>query len=212
MKTPTRRDFLAGLAGGGLAAASSVAGAQEKPAEPFTLSPPPRGYGAEADRLTQAMQRTFWDGRAAQYRAPVRSAESVDSDARHNNGYVVWPSLLGFFALVEGEKTMRGKYAAQMREVFTGLEGYFDPAGHAYNAWLHFPGNNDKYYDDNAWLVEALVEAYEATKDNRYRDRAVEVTERFLAGGWDDSGKPGGMRWGTDPKVSGTGDYNSTLR
>lgn len=145
----------------------------------------------------------------AQYRAPVRSADTVDSDMQHNNGYVVWPALLGFFALVEGEKTQHGQYTAQMREVFTGLEAYFDPAGHAYNAWLQFPGNNDKYYDDNAWFVMALVEAYEATKEKRYRDRAVEVTERFLSGGWDSSGKPGGQKWGTDPKVGGTGDVNA---
>jgi uncharacterized protein YyaL (SSP411 family) len=206
-----RREFFAGVAG--LAAVGLPmplhADAQNQGVGPLTPPPPPKGYGAEAARLTDAMQRTFWNARTAQYRAPVRSAETVDSDAAHNNGYVIWPGLLGFMALVEAEKTFPGRYAAQIQEVFKGLESYFDPKGHAYNAWLNFPGNHDKYYDDNAWLAAGLVEAYTATRDTAFRDRAVEITERFLTRGWDRTGKPGGEAWGTDPTKAGTGDYNA---
>ncbi|HZP84238.1 MAG TPA: glycoside hydrolase family 76 protein [Chthonomonadaceae bacterium] len=209
MRTPSRREFLAGLVGSGLAAWPLLAGAQNEVVTPVALSPPPQGYAAEAARLTGAMQRAFWNAQTAQYRAPVRSAETVDSEGAHNNGYVLWPCLLGFFALVEAEKTVPGRYAAPMRAVFNGLEAYFDPEEHAYNAWLRFPGNNDKYFDDNAWLVIALVEAFEATKLAAYRERAIAINERFLTRGWDASGRPGGQRWGTDPTKPGTDDHNA---
>lgn len=208
MPSIDRRQFLAGMAGYGLSGLPIGAAAQN-PTAALPILPPPIGYRAEAARLTAVMQRTFWNPRTAQYRAPVRSAETVDSEAEHNNGYVLWPCLMAFMALVEGEKAQPGHYAATMKEVYNGLEAYFDPKGHAYNAWLQFPGNNDKYYDDNAWLAAALVEAYEATKNKVYRDRAVELTDQFLRRGWDDSGNPGGELWGTDPTKDGTGNYNA---
>ncbi len=62
-----------------------------------------------------------------------------------------------------------------MRAVFDGLEAYDDPAASAYNAWRQFPGNNDKYFDDNGWMTVALTEAFEATRDTTYQDRAAAI-------------------------------------
>jgi hypothetical protein len=166
----------------------------------------PGGCRAEAQRLTDLLQQTFWDPVARQYRAPVRSAESVDSDPVHNNGYVLWPSVEALHALAEGASVMPRRYAPMIREVVAGLEQYFDPEKHAYNAWLTFPGNNDKYYDDNALMVIALAKAHRYTGERTYRDRAAEVMQGFLRGGWDASGEPGGMRWGTDPGNPATAD------
>ncbi|MCW3054900.1 MAG: hypothetical protein JWN14_4070 [Chthonomonadales bacterium] len=209
MTTSNRRQFITGLAGCSFASSSLSAFAQaQTPGTPI-LTPPPQGYGVEAERLTKVVQRTFWDKGHAQYRAPVRSAETVDSDRDHNNAYVLWPTLLGFYALVEGEKANPGQYRAQMRAVFDGMEAYFDPAASAYNAWRQFPGNNDKYFDDNAWLTAALAEAFEVTREVVYQERAVEIGRNFLPLGWDKSGNPGGQRWGTDPTKPGTGDRNA---
>jgi uncharacterized protein YyaL (SSP411 family) len=166
----------------------------------------PGGYRTEAQRLTDLFQQTFWDPVARQYQAPVRSAESVDSDPVHNNGYVLWPSVEALHALAEAAAMMPRRYAPVIREVVAGLEQYFDADKHAYNAWLTFPGNNDKYYDDNALMVIALAKAHRYTGERTYRDRAAEVMEGFLRGGWDDSGEPGGMRWGTDPGNPATAD------
>jgi hypothetical protein len=166
----------------------------------------PGGYAGEAERLTDLVQRTFWDPIARQYRAPVRSAESVDSDPVHNNGYVLWPSVEALHALAEGAAVLPRRYAPVIREVVAGLEQYFDPEKHAYNAWLMFPGNNDKYYDDNALMAIALTKAYRHTGERVYRDRAAEVMEGFLKGGWGAAGSPGGMRWGTDPGNPATAD------
>lgn len=204
----TRRACLTSFAATGLALATRpVSGslARHRAGAP-ELPQPPQGYRAEAQRLTAEMQRVFWNADTRQYRAPVRSAETVDSDPVHNNGYVVWPAIYALHALVAGEQAMPGQYAKAIQEVFAGLEAYYDRKGCAYNAWLTYPGNNDKYYDDNAWAVVALVDAFEATGNAAYRDRAAEIMERFLLGGWDAGGKPGGMRWGTDPTKANTSD------
>jgi uncharacterized protein YyaL (SSP411 family) len=93
--------------------------------------------------------------------------------------------------------------------VVAGLDGYYDLKASAYNAWLTYPGNNDKYYDDNSWAIVALVDCFEVTGVAAYRDRAAEIMERFILGGWDASGKPGGMRWGTDPTKANTSDKSA---
>ena len=160
---------------------------------------PPGGYAAEAQRLTDLLQATFWDGEVGQFRAPVRSAETVDSAPPRDNCYVLWPSIEMLHALVAGESRMPGRYRDAIAQVVAGLEQYYDPDAHAYCAWLMFPGNNDKYYDDNALVAIALAEASRVTGEPRYRKRAREVLSRFSRQGWDDSGSPGGMSWGTDP-------------
>ncbi|MCX7046821.1 MAG: hypothetical protein NTX50_15205 [Candidatus Sumerlaeota bacterium] len=199
-----RRFFLVSAGACALATHSRAGAADAAAPASLPLSAPPKGYyDAEAERLTDAFMALFWNSKSRMFRAPERGAETVDSDAAHNNGYVFWPSILGLHALVEGEKRRPGRYRARIAEVFDGLEQYFDPDAHAYNAWLHFPGNIDRYYDDNGWAAIAFVEAFEATQIARYRDRAAEMMEHYLRGGWD-SGAPGGMRWGTSPKVKGT--------
>lgn len=162
-------------------------------------------YLEAARRLTDTFQSTFWDPAARMYRAPQRSAETVDSDPQHNNGYVLWPSVEALHALVEANRSLPGRYRAALREVFGGLERYFDAERKAYNAWLNFPGNNDTYYDDNAIVVIALTKAFRVTRAKAYIDRAWDVMSRFCLSGWDD-GEPGGVRWGTDPTRAGTAD------
>ncbi len=196
----------AAVAGGG--AASFLA----KPATPLILLPPAGGYGAEAARITKATMDRFWDPNAAMFKAPVMSAEAVASDPQHNFGYVFWPSQIALHSLVEGAKTNPQKYAPLIWTVYSGLEKYFNTGLHAYTAWLYFPGNNDAYYDDNAWAVITLGEAYLATAATDpahaaiYRNRAIDIMANFVYAGWDDTGNPGGERWGTDPTKPGTGD------
>ncbi len=163
-------------------------------------------FAREADRLTDLLHRTFWDPVPAMYRAPVAGPETVASDAAHDRGYVLWPSIEMLHALVEGETARKGRYRAKIAEVYDGLEKYRNADAHAYNAWLDFPGNVDRYYDDNAILARALAKAYRATGERRYRDRARDIMDGFIRNGWDPTGKPGGMQWGVDPSKPGTGD------
>lgn len=201
----SRRAILAGSAGLCATAAGWAQPGGDTPPMP-PLPAPPGGYRAEAARLTGKMMVTFWDRRTRQFRAPVRSAESVDSDPAHNNGYTVWPCIVALQALADAERVRRGEYRDRIAEVFDGLEDYWDPDRHAYTAWLRFPGNDDAYYDDNAWMVIALCTAFEATHESRYLDRAADIQRVFMPTGRDGSGEPGGMRWGVSPRVRGTSD------
>ncbi len=153
--------------------------------------------------------RTFWDGSALLFRGPVASAETVPSDGLQDRGYVVWPVVVCFRALAEAERSEPGRWERALRATFLSMERYYDAEAGAYNAWLTFPGNNDKYFDDNGWAVLGLLAAFEATRDRRFLERATEVFDRFLIGGIDRSGKPGGVRWGTDPDKPGTSDRNA---
>src|SRR5207248_297258 len=80
-----------------------------------------------------------------------------------------------------------GSYADALQVYWTehkGIGGYDVLPG---------PKPADRYYDDNEWVVLALVEAYEATRDVKYRNRA-EATFRFVLSGEDDK-LGGGLYW-----------------
>lgn len=51
----------------------------------------------------------------------------------------------------------------------------------------------DRYYDDNAWIVLAMLEAHALARDAKYLDRA-KATMRFVLSGEDDQ-RDGGVYW-----------------
>lgn len=55
------------------------------------------------------------------------------------------------------------------------------------------PKASDRYYDDNAWLVLALAEVFEVTKDPKFLDRSA-ATFRFVMSGEDEK-LGGGLYW-----------------
>lgn len=61
-----------------------------------------------------------------------------------------------------------------------------------YNSHPDCFGAGEPYYDDNAWVVLALLDVYELKKTEKYLPRAKEVTE-YLYSGWSES--IGGIRW-----------------
>ena len=173
-------------------------------------------YADEGARLTDACMTTYWDASSRMYRAPVLSAETVPSDGGHDRGYVLWPSLIAIHTLIEGEAHSPGKYTKRIAEVYAGLEQYFSEDLQAYTAWMRFPENIDAYYDDNAWVVIILVEAHLACRKHdgagasKYLARAKAVMANYLVKGWDDTGHPGGMRWGYDPAKPNTSDRGTS--
>lgn len=149
-------------------------------------------FRSEASRITYLTTKTFFDWKANIWRPTVASTEAVGTQ-----GYTYWPSLVAWQAVIEAAKVNRSKWKAEVDRLYVVLDQYFDRGAHAYCAWKYFPGNDDHFYDDNGWAVIACMEAYEVTREARYRARAVDVLDGFLKGGWDGSGHPGGVRWGT---------------
>ena len=65
---------------------------------------------------------------------------------------------------------------------------------------LPAPKPVDRYYDDNAWMVMALVETYEATKDKKYIKWAEETMHFVMSG--EDKVLGGGIYWRESDKAS----------
>ena len=184
----------------------------------LNVDPPPAGYDRTAAAVTDATMHNFWNRTGGNiFSNALPSAETVTSDPAHNNGYVFWPTIIAFQALVEGERAHHGRYKGQIWTVYNeGWSQYWNPKWHCYMAWLMFPGNTDSYYDDNAWAIIALVEAYTATKTSdprhasTYLARAAEIMDNYEYSGWDNTGKPGGVKWGTDTTKPGTTDKTAS--
>jgi hypothetical protein len=154
------------------------------PAADVTPSSPGR-YGAEARQVMEYVQKTFWDPSAGVY---------VKAGGSHSPDYV-WRQAAAFSAVVGAARHEPRTYRPILKQFFHGLNSYWD-ARAPIPAFEPAPtkGNgNDKYYDDNEWLVITFVEAYQLTGERAYLDRARE-TARFVASGWDDQ-LGGGIWW-----------------
>ncbi len=152
--------------------------------------PSPKSFDQEAERLTKATVERYFDNKSVIWKAPEQTSEMVGMQ-----GYTFWPSLLGWQMTIEAARINPKGWKAQMGKVYDALEQYYDKGAKAYCAWVYFPGNDDKFYDDNAWASVACMEAYEITSDKRYLNRAKEVFDNFVKAGWD--AEKGGVHWGT---------------
>ena len=106
----------------------------------------------------------------------------------------MWGNGVTFSAFVAAARHYPDHYLPFMNRFFLALDAYWDrsatPPG--YEPSPTRGGGNDKYYDDNAWMVLTYTEAYELTRDRRYLDRAQKCLD-FVLSGWDD--KLGGGIW-----------------
>ncbi|WP_198154318.1 glycoside hydrolase family 76 protein [Catenuloplanes japonicus] len=180
------------------------------------LNHPAAGYAQAGADLTSTYMQAFWNRAGGNiFSAPTPTAETVPSSGNSSNGYTLWPSLLGLHGLVEGERQRPGAYSYWIWQVYSGLGQYWNADWHGYMAWKMFPGNDDSYYDDNAWVVITLVEAYEATRTSdpahaaMYLGRANEVMSQYEVHGWN-SDSIGGVRWGTSATAAGATDRTTS--
>jgi uncharacterized protein YyaL (SSP411 family) len=155
-------------------------------------------YRKQAEATMEFIQRNLWDPKARRYRPafpPKKDALPYD---------FMWGNGVAFSALVGGARLDMPKYGPLMEAFFSGLDAYWDKDAiiPGYDAYFSSPTNDDKYYDDNAWMVLTFAEAYELTHDPRYRARAT-ATMRYVLSGWDDR-LGGGIYWRQDKKGKNT--------
>ena len=145
----------------------------------------PAQYGPEAREVMAYFQKTFYDARSGIY---VRSTSDSKPD-------YVWRQAAAFSALVGAARNEPKTYRPLLGKYFAALDAYWDTkvAIPAYEPAPTRGNGNDKYYDDNAWVVITFAEAYQLTHEPAYLKRAQE-TAHFVDSGWDEQ-LGGGIWW-----------------
>lgn len=142
--------------------------------------------------LLATLDKYFWDSKHDRWR------ETVGKDDRvFLWGYSV---LLSTFAI--GTKVEPAIYKPRLEKAFEGLQRYWTtkaPGAYAVSPGQN-PRNPDRYYDDNAWVGLAAMEAYDATKNVKYLSIAKKVIAYLRSG--EDTKLGGGIYWHENKKES----------
>lgn len=169
-----------------LALAVLSAQALSTPALAQTSSTKPSiNYADAASEVTQDIQKRFYLPEQGLYAHSVKD-RSPD---------FMWGNGITFSALVAAARHDPKTYEPILARFFTAMNRYWDSKVkiRGYEPVPTRGNGNDKYYDDNQWMVITFVEAFELTRDERYRARAIE-TNRFSLSGWDEE-LGGGIWW-----------------
>ena len=156
-------------------------------------------YRQKAEAQMDYIQAHFYEASASRYHA-----EAPDKPGGLPYSFM-WENGVQIRALVDATHYNPAKYRPILDQFADGLEQYYwDPVGPhpGFNAYCSGPGGDDKYYDDNAWMVLGFEEAYRQTHDPKYLRRANE-TQRFVLSGWDDA-LGGGLYWSLKHKSKNT--------
>ena len=160
------------------------------------MAPARANYEQKAIEATDYVQRAFYDPAAKLYRptAPMKP-DGLPYEVMWGNG--VQHSVLTFATKYEPEK-----YKPILYDFSEALQKYWDKDAPipGFDAYFASKTDDDKYYDDNAWLVLSFVEAYDVTKDARFLGWA-EQTQNFVLSGYDEK-LGGGLYWHQQKKES----------
>jgi uncharacterized protein YyaL (SSP411 family) len=150
-------------------------------------TPPP--YAAWGAENLKAIRKDLWLPEKKLYAEKAPDENGVPSHPAFMWGVGVQLSALAAAAAVEPEIYLeQTKAYADAIQVYwlehKGIAGFDVQPG---------PKESDRYYDDNAWLVLALAEVFEVSKERKYLDRAL-ATFRFVMSGEDEK-LGGGLYW-----------------
>lgn len=142
-------------------------------------------YASRAREVMEHIEKTFGKADSALYSKLTTDPSPED----------MWGNGVMFSALVGAARHEPEKYTPVMHKFFAAMDAFWDTKVKVpgYEPLPTTGGGNDKYYDDNAWMVITFLEAYELTRDSRYLTRA-EQTLDFVLSGWDNEGG-GGIWW-----------------
>lgn len=160
------------------------------------VAPAQANYEQKALEATDYIQRAFYDPQAKLYRstAPV-NPKGLPYEVMWGNG--LQHSVLTFATKAEPEK-----YKPVLYDFSEAMQRYWDKDAPipGFDAYFASKTDDDKYYDDNAWLVLSFVEAYDVTKDKQFLTWA-EQTQKFVLSGYDEK-LGGGLYWHQQKKES----------
>lgn len=138
-----------------------------------------------AKTVTASIQEKFYKPQTGLY---LHRLSKTDTEFMWGNGIM-------FSALVAGARHEPKVCRPLMSQFFDSMNRYWDTKVKipGYEPAPTKGGGNDKYYDDNAWMVITFLEAYEMTGDKKYLTRANETLD-FVLSGWDEQ-LGGGIYW-----------------
>ncbi len=166
------------------------------PAQNAARGPVPAGAATPAqcrqwgDETMASLEKDFW--------LPTRNlyAEKARLNQRPEPSSVtlMWGAGVALSALDAAARVDPDHYRYRLRAFIDALNAYWTNANHigGYDV-LPGPKPNDRFYDDNAWIVLGLAEAYETMHRSSDLARA-EATYRFVLSG-EDSKLGGGIYW-----------------
>jgi len=157
-----------------------------------------RNYRQKAEEQTAYIQKAFYDPEKGLY----RPAFPMPKDGLPYE--FMWGNGVQFTTLVSATRADPKTYKPVLYQFAQGLKRYWDKDAPVpgFDAYFAGPNGDDKYYDDNQWLVLGFVEAYEVTRDQFFLDWARE-THDFVMSGWDEK-LGGGIYWYQDHKSKNT--------
>ncbi len=148
-------------------------------------------YRQKAEEQTDYIQSHFYDPAAKKYH------DTYPVNPQGLPWTVMWGNGVQWRVLVEATQADPAKYRPVLDAFAQGLREYWDPqpkgSPPGFNAYCSGPGGDDKYYDDNAWMVLGYLEAYNVTHDPQDLQWARE-TQAFVLSGWDGT-LGGGIFW-----------------
>ncbi|MGC4031793.1 MAG: glycoside hydrolase family 76 protein [Tepidisphaeraceae bacterium] len=162
-------------------AISTPAGA----AVPTILKQSKTDYTAAATEVMRQIERGFSLDKSGLY---AHSLADRKPDFMWGHG-VMFSALVG--AVRHDPKT----YTPRMMRYFRALDRYWDAKAPipGYEPAPTSGNGNDKYYDDNAWMVITFAEAYSLTRDEAFLKRARQAMTFVLSG--EDNTLGGGIWW-----------------
>ena len=148
--------------------------------------PPFRQWGAET---MEVLHKDLWLPEVKLY------AEKTDlTTGKPDHPSFMWGVGVQLTAMAAAAKLEPDKYLAPLKEYADAIQVYWlEHDGIAGFDVQPGPKASDRYYDDNAWLVLALAETFEVTKEQKYLDQSA-ATFRFVMSGEDDK-LGGGLYW-----------------
>ena len=153
-------------------------------------------YREKAAAQTDWVQAHFYDADAKLYHA------TTPNDPKALPYDFMWANGVQFSSLVGATRYEPTKYRPILDDFASGLRRYWDKDAPipGFDAYFSSPDGDDKYYDDNAWLVLGFNEAANVTGEKKYADWARE-TQNFVLSGYDDK-LGGGIYWHQQKKES----------
>lgn len=167
-----------------------------RPLSPPADAKPSDRYRKMALEVMEDIQKKFW----------IRESERYAKKPGSKEPDTVWGAGVMFSAVVGAARHEPGRYQPVLKKFFDGLNGYWDTKAKipGYEPAPTSGNGNDKYYDDNAWMVITFLEAYELTHNPRFRRRAEETLD-FVLSGWDEKILNGGIWWHEAREKKGNG-------